>query len=63
MKIESIPQAEIGNISRKRIGDVLNQTISDDTFNKFRFAAAYMRMSGLNRLGPSLDSSGALRNF
>ncbi len=56
MEIEVIPQIEIGNVSRLRIGDFLNKTIGDTSCQQFRFAVAYMRLSGLDRLGASLDA-------
>ena len=56
MQIEVIPQIELGNIRRIRIGDYLNKYIVVDSFNSFRFAVAYMRLSGLDRLAASLDT-------
>lgn len=55
MHIEAIPQIELGNISRLRVGDVLNRIIADSSYQRFRFAVAYMRLSGLDRLGASID--------
>ncbi len=56
MQIEVIPQIELGNVSRLRVGDFLNKAIADDICQQFRFAVAYMRMSGLDRLGASIDA-------
>src|SRR2546425_7310721 len=56
MKIEAIPQIELGNTRRVRIGDVLNRNIASKSCREFRFAVAYMRLSGLDRLGASLDA-------
>lgn len=56
MRIEIIPQVELGSISRLRVGDFLSKAISDDQCQLFRFAVAYMRLSGLDRLGPSIET-------
>jgi|SRR5579859_398685 len=56
MRIEVIPQVELGSVSRLRVGDFLNKAISDDQYRLFRFAVAYMRLSGLDRLGPSIET-------
>lgn len=56
MRIEVIPQVQIGNVTRLRVGDVINQAIADPSFRQFRFAVAYMRVSGLDRLSVSIDS-------
>lgn len=56
MRVDVIPQVELGGIRRARIGDLLNSSISDDDSIRFRFSVAYMRVSGLNRLSVSLDS-------
>lgn len=56
MLIELIPQVEIGGCNRIRVGDVLNATIADSFCKRFRFAVAYMRISGLTRLANSIDS-------
>ena len=47
---------ELGSVNRLRVGDLLNQSISDNTCQKFLFAVAYMRLSGLDRLGASIDA-------
>lgn len=39
-----------------RVGDVLNRTISAAACQRFRFAVAYLRLSGWDRLAVSLDS-------
>lgn len=56
MRIEIVPQIELGNVSRLRVGDLLNKIIADPNYQQFRFAVAYMRMSGLDRLGASIDT-------
>lgn len=56
MEVVVIPQVEIGNVHRIRIGDVLNTAIADSNCRRFRFAVAYTRMSGWNRLAASIDS-------
>lgn len=55
MYIEVIPQVEIGNVSRLRVGDVLNRIIAEPQHTRFRFAVAYMRLSGINRLSVSVE--------
>jgi HKD family nuclease len=56
MRIEVIPQVELGSVSRLRVGDFLNKAISDDQCQLFRFAVAYMRLSGLDRLGSAIEA-------
>ena len=56
MRIELIPQIEIGGTHRLRVGDVLNRAIADHNHSDFRFAVAYARISGLNRLAVSIES-------
>lgn len=56
MQVEVIPQIELGSVHRLRIGDFLNKTIADEQDRDFRFAVAYMRLSGLDRLGAALDT-------
>ena len=56
MQIEVIPQIELGNVRRLRVGDYLNTHISGDGFDNFQFAVAYMRVSGLDRIAGSLDT-------
>jgi len=56
MLIELIPQIEIGGIQRLRVGDVLNRRISEAACDQFRFAVAYMRLSGWDRLAGAIDS-------
>lgn len=55
MLIDIIPQIEIGRIQRLRVGDIINQRIAEATCNRFRFAVAYMRLSGWDRLAGALD--------
>ena len=56
MQTEILPQIEIGNINRLRIGDFLNEEIDKDSCDQFKFAVAFMRKSGLDRLANSLDA-------
>lgn len=56
MEVEILPQFELGDVSRIRIGDFLNASISSKACKEFRFAVAFMRMSGLDRLAPAMDS-------
>lgn len=56
MQIEPIPQVELGDTHRVRVGDVLNRSIAAADCKDFRFAVAYMRLSGLDRLGASIDA-------
>jgi HKD family nuclease len=56
MRVELIPQIELGNTHRLRVGDVLSQAIADPNYSNFRFAVAYARISGLNRLAVSIES-------
>lgn len=55
MRVEIIPQVELGTVQRKRVGDFLNAAISDTAYERFRFAVAYMRLSGLDRLAASIE--------
>ena len=57
MRIEVIPQIELGTVKRIRVGDVLNKIVTDSSqCDKFRFTVAYMRMSGWNRLAGAVDN-------
>ena len=56
MRVELIPQIEIGATHRLRVGDVLSRTLANQNYNNFRFAVAYARVSGLNRLAVSIES-------
>jgi len=56
MEITVIPQFELGNVHRLRVGDYLNRYIVDDQFNSFKFAVAYMRVSGLDRIAGALET-------
>lgn len=56
MRVELIPQIQIGAIQRVRVGDVLNTNIADSNFNRFRFAVAFMRASGWDRIAGSVES-------
>lgn len=55
MRVEVIPQLELGNVHRLRVGDVLNNAIATDEARRFRFAVAFARLSGFNRLAVSME--------
>lgn len=55
MRIEVIPQIELGAVHRLRVGDVLNNIIASNAYERLRFAVAYMRVSGLDRLSVSIE--------
>jgi len=54
MLIKIIPQFEFGSTTRKRTGDLLNSLLENQDYDKFRFAVAFMRLTGLNRLADSI---------
>lgn len=56
MRVEIVPQLEMGSIQRKRVGDILNAAIADSGCYQFRFAVAYMRTSGWHRLSSAVES-------
>ena len=56
MRVELIPQIQIGNTQRMRVGDLLNASLTDDSYERFRFAVAYMRLSGWDRIAGAVDS-------
>jgi len=56
MRIEVIPQVELGPVSRLRVGDAINRAVADPSSRQFRFAVAYMRVSGLDRLSVAIDT-------
>ncbi len=56
MQVDVIPQFELGSVKRIRIGDYLNRHIVINDVMSFRFAVAYMRVSGLDRIAVSLDT-------
>lgn len=56
MRVELIPQIQIGNVQRLRIGDILNMNIADAGCDRFRFAVAYMRLSGWDRIAGAVDN-------
>jgi hypothetical protein len=47
MQIEVITQAVIGNTRWRCVGEVLNTVLARLDCQRFRFAVAYMRVSGL----------------
>src|SRR5437868_2808492 len=56
MRVELISQIQIGNIQRTRVGDILNTNIAGTGCDRFRFAVAYMRLSGWDRIAGAVDS-------
>jgi HKD family nuclease len=56
MRVEVIPQFALGAVTLKRVGDSLNHAIAAPGCERFRFAVAYMRLSGLDRLGAAIDT-------
>jgi len=56
MRVEIVPQFALGAVVRRRVGDALNHAIASPRCDRFRFAVAYMRLSGLDRLGAAIDT-------
>lgn len=56
MNIDIIPQFELGTVLRKRVGDYINNGLSSEECSSFKFAVAYMRLSGVNRIAPAIES-------
>lgn len=56
MRVELIPQIQIGSVQRVRVGDILNVNITEGDCDRFRFAVAYMRLSGWDRIAGAVDS-------
>jgi HKD family nuclease len=56
MRVEVISQFALGAVTLKRVGDSLNHAIVALGCERFRFAVAYMRLSGLDRLGAAIDT-------
>jgi len=56
MRIDVIPQISIGSVQRIRVGDVLCRWLADNRSEEFTFAVAYMRLSGIGRLGAAFES-------
>jgi hypothetical protein len=56
MRVELLAQTDAGGLTRTRTGDVLNAAIADARHDRFKFAVAYMRVSGINRLSASLGT-------
>jgi HKD family nuclease len=54
MRIEAISQSVIGGRPSLCVGDVLNKALTNPQCFRFRFAVAYMRVSGLRLLYDSL---------
>jgi len=55
MEVELIPQVELAPVTRLRVGDYLNSAISNADCRSFRFAVAFMRLSGWDRLSVSVE--------
>lgn len=55
MRVEVLPQVSLSSIGTVRVGDALNRAIAEPGMTRFRFAVAYMRLSGLDRLGAAMD--------
>ena len=56
MRIEVITQSVIGNTHWRCVGDVLNAVTARTDCQRFRFAVAYMRVSGLKLLYGTLQA-------
>lgn len=56
MHIEVLTQSVIGNIHWRCVGDVLNAVVARTDCQRFRFAVAYMRVSGLRLLYGTLQA-------
>ncbi|MFC2038183.1 hypothetical protein ACFLUG_00220 [Chloroflexota bacterium] len=56
MNVEVIPQVELNNVQRIRIGDVISREIAAEYCREFHFASAFIRMSGWGRLANSIES-------
>jgi len=56
MRVELIPQIQIGNTQRTRVGDLLNTSLTDESYDRFRFAVAYMRLSGWDRIAGAVEN-------
>ena len=56
MQIEVITQSVIGDMRWRCVGDVLNTVLARPDCQRFRFAVAYMRISGLRLLYGTLQA-------
>lgn len=56
MRVELVPQVQVGCIQRMRVGDILNSSIAATGCDRFQFAVAYMRLSGWDRIAGAVDS-------
>lgn len=54
MKLEFLPQVGLGYAGSQRMGDRLNAAIRTPNTDSFKFAVAYMRLSGWQRLASSI---------
>ena len=55
MKIDLLPQVELGRVQRTRVGDILNSKLRQNNYDKFRFVVAYLRISGIGRILESMN--------
>lgn len=56
MILRVIPQTDAGGLARLRVGDLLTEGLADARHDTFKFAVAYMRLSGLNRLADAIQA-------
>jgi HKD family nuclease len=55
MRVEILTQTDIGGMTPRCVGDVLNEALEDLRHEHFLFAVAYMRKSGINCLSSALQ--------
>lgn len=55
MRLIPIIQVNSGALTEARTGDLLSQGLRDSRYTSFKFAVAYMRLSGLNRIALDID--------
>jgi HKD family nuclease len=56
MEVEPLHQIDIGDIEYRSFGEVLSELLHDTDYSEFQFAVAYMKKSGLLRLGSPITS-------
>lgn len=56
MKLKVLPQLLVPGVVRKRIGDRLREALEDPKHSTFKFAVAYMRLSGIGRILSAADA-------
>src|SRR5262245_30181919 len=54
MRLEILDQTNVGGLTLHPVGDVLKQAMAAARHDRFKFAVAYARVSGIDRLGNSL---------